>query len=89
MTIEKLAEMVAKGFEKTATKNDIKELRSELKSDMANLEQKLDNTERRLTAKIEAIDEKVDTLEEVDVRDIQRRVFILEKDVKQIKHKNV
>jgi len=82
ITIEKLAEMVAKGFAKTATKEDIKELRFEFKSDLA-------ETERRLSSKIEAIDEKVDTLEEVDVRDLQKRVFVLEKDVKQIKHKNV
>lgn len=52
------------------------------KSDLA-------DTERRLTAKIEAIDKKVDTLEEVDVRDLQWRGFVLEKDVKQIKHKHV
>jgi polyhydroxyalkanoate synthesis regulator phasin len=82
MTIEKLAEMVAEGFANTATKDDIKELRSELKADLANVE-------RRLIAKIEVIDEKVDTLEEADVRNLQRRVFVLEKDVKQIKQKNV
>ena len=52
------------------------------------LRSELGSTERRLTAKIESVDEKLDTLEEIDIRDIQRRVFVLEKDVKQIKHKN-
>ena len=77
ITIEKLAEMVARGFEKTATKDDIK-----------SLEFKIEDTERRLSAKIDAVDEKVDVLEEVDVRNLQRRVYVLEKDVKQIKHKH-
>ena len=80
ITIEKLATMVAKGFAKTATKEDIANMAT--KND-------LEDMERRLSAKIEALDEKVDTLEEVDVRDLQKRVFVLEKDVKQIKHKNV
>ena len=82
MTIEKLATMVAKGFNgidgKMATKNDIKELKLDLES-----------VERRLSTKIESIDEKVEALEEVDVRNLQQRVYILEKDVKQIKQKHV
>ena len=79
MTIEKLATMVAKGFASTATKDDIANMVT--KEDLA-------DTERRLTAKIEAVDEKVEALEEIDVRNLQRRVFVLEKDVKQIKHKH-
>lgn len=77
MTVEKLAVMVARGFANTATKDDIKELKLDI-----------EGVEQRLSAKIEAIDEKVDTLEEVDVRDLQKRVFGLEKDVKQLKHKH-
>jgi len=49
----------------------------------------LSTTERRLSAKIEAVDEKLDTLEGVDVRNLQRRVYVLEKDIKQIKSKHV
>ena len=80
ITIEKLVEMVARGFEKTATKDDIKGLATKID---------LEDVERRLSAKIDAVDEKVDALEEVDIRGLQRRVFVLEKDVKQIKHRNV
>lgn len=84
MTIDRLATMVAKGFanieENMATKEDLKNLAT--KDDLTDLE-------RKLSAKIEGIDEKVDTLEEVDVRDLQKRVYILEKDVKNLKHKHV
>ena len=84
-TLEKLeglvgvvARNVADIKDKMATKDDIK-----------GLEFKMEDTERRLSAKIDAVDEKVDALEEVDIRGLQRRVFVLEKDVKQIKHRNV
>ena len=49
----------------------------------------LNDVERRLSVKIDAIEEKVDNLEIVDVLNLQGRVSVLEKDVKQIKHKNV
>ena len=87
ITIEKLAEMVARGFEKTATKNDIAKVAT--KDDIKMLRFDLESTERKLTAKIESIDEKVDALEMADVRDIQRRVTVLEKDVGQIKRRHV
>jgi len=61
---------------------------ADIKDNMATKDD-LAATERRLSSKIEAIDEKVDILEEVDVKDLQRRVYVLEKDVKQIKHKHV
>ena len=63
-----------------ATKDDLKAFATKID---------LEDVERRLSAKIEAVDEKLDTLEEVDVRGLQYRVSVLEKDVKQIKHKNV
>ena len=83
ITIEKLATIIAKGFENTATKDDITRIEEKMatKDDLADLE-------RKLSAKIEAIDEKTDTLEEVDVRDLQKRVYVLEKDVKHLKHKH-
>ncbi|HEY4474338.1 MAG TPA: hypothetical protein VJC06_00210 [Candidatus Paceibacterota bacterium] len=84
-TLEKLeglvgvvARNVADIKDKMATKDDIK-----------GLEFKMEDTERRLSTKIDAVDEKLDALEEVDIRGLQRRVFVLEKDVKQIKHRNV
>lgn len=89
MTIEKLATMVAEGFsgieERMATKDDIANMAT--KDDLKNLATKDDlaDLERRLSNKIEVIDEKIDILEEVDVRDLQKRVYGLEKDVKQLK----
>ena len=84
-TLEKLeglvgvvARNVADIKDKMATKDDIK-----------GLEFKMEDTERRLSTKIDAVDEKLYALEEVDIRGLQRRVFVLEKDVKQIKHRNV
>lgn len=43
-------------------------------------------TEIRLSAKIEGVDQKIDWLEEIDVRGLQSRVSVLEKDVKNLKH---
>lgn len=89
MTIDKLATMVAEGFAHMATKDDISHMAT--KDDLKGLATKsdLEATERRLLAKIETIDEKIDTLEEGDIRDLQKRVFVLEKDVKNIKQKHV
>ena len=61
MTIEKLARMVASGFKNTATKEDLKNMAT--KTD-------LEDVERRLSAKIDMVDEKVDALEEADIRDL-------------------
>ena len=83
MTIEKLATMVAEGFSHMATKDDLKNLAT--KDDIKELRFDLESTERRLGAKTEEIDEKADTIEEVDVRDLQKRVYGLEKDVKHLK----
>ena len=51
ITIEKLATIIAKGFENTATKDDITRIEEKMatKDDLADLE-------RKLSAKIEAID---------------------------------
>src|SRR3989344_4189797 len=48
----------------------------------------LEDMERRLSNKIDAIDEKIDNLEEIDVQNIQERVSMLEKDVRVLKHKH-
>lgn len=76
-TMDKLATMVAKGFANTASKNDIK-----------NLEFKIEDVERRLSAKIDVVEEKVDLLEEIDVRGMQGRISALE-DAKKLKQKHV
>lgn len=63
-----------------ATKDDLKAFATKID---------LEDMERRLSAKIDAVEEKVDALEETDVRDLQKRVYTLEKNVKQLKHKHV
>lgn len=89
-----IARNVAEIKDEMATKKDIVDIRAEMatKKDLADLEMAMkDNlyaVERRLSAKIETVDEKVDLLEEIDVRDIQRRVTVLEKNVKVLKHKH-
>jgi polyhydroxyalkanoate synthesis regulator phasin len=70
-----------------ATKADIADMAT--KADITILRGDLETMERRLTTKIEAVDEKIDVLEESDVRDLQKRVYTLEKDVKHLKHKHV
>ena len=71
MTLENLAVMVARGFEKTATKEDLKEV--EIK-----LETKLSKLDRR----IEEIHDIVTTSQEGDITDLQRRTRVLERTVK-------
>ncbi len=75
-----IARNVADIKDNMATKDDLKAFATKID---------LEDMERRLSVKIEAVDEKLDTLEEVDIRNLQRRVYVLEKDVKQIKHKHV
>ena len=70
-----------------ATKDDIANMAT--KDDVKGLEFKIEDTERRLSVKIDAVEEKIDDLEMVDVLNLQGRVAVLEKDVKQIKHKHV
>jgi len=70
-----------------ATKDDIANMAT--KDDIKGLEFKIEDTERRLSVKIDAVEEKIDDLEMVDVLNLQGRVAVLEKDVKQIKHKHV
>lgn len=88
MTIEKLANMVAKGFgsvqDRMATKDDVTEIRA----DIAIVRHDMKSIERKLISSVEAVKEEVETLEEVDVRGLQYRVSVLEKDIKQIKHKH-
>jgi hypothetical protein len=48
MTIDDLALMVAKGFEHTATKDDLKELRVEIKGDIEGVKDQLEGTNRRI-----------------------------------------
>ena len=59
MTLEKLAEMIAAGFEQTATKEDIRQLREELglvDGRLSTVEQKLD---KALYKEIVRLEEKI------------------------------
>lgn len=91
--LENLVNVVARNLAEIksnmATKDDLKAFatKDNLKAFATKMD--LEDMERRISAKIEAVDEKLETLEEADVRELQRGVFILEKDVKQIKHKHV
>ena len=80
MTLEKLARMMANGFREIfgimATKEDLKLLAT--KEDLA-------ATERRLETKIDEVAETVKQLDEVDVRDLQHRIVVLEKGIRVIK----
>ena len=80
ITLEKLANMVARGFENTATKDDLKELRMELKGDIHALAKKVDKIDYQM-------DEVYDILkrfEENDILNLQKRVQILEKAVRSL-----
>ena|SRR3989344_4930329 len=73
---------------KMATKKDLEAFAK--KTDLEAFAKKtdLEDMERRLSNKIDAIDEKIDNLEEIDVQNIQERVSMLEKDVRVLKHKH-
>lgn len=72
MTIEELAIIIAKGF------NDI-EHRMATKQDLADLRQSLEKKIDRLDFKIDNLAEIVQQLDEVDIRELQHRVMVLEK----------
>lgn len=80
ITIEQLAEMIAKGFKDVATKNDIKDMAT--KTDIADVRADISDIRKelgRLEFKIDGVAETVQQLDEVDIRDLQRRVYALEK----------
>ncbi|OGN02243.1 MAG: hypothetical protein A2651_01235 [Candidatus Yanofskybacteria bacterium RIFCSPHIGHO2_01_FULL_42_12] len=66
-TLDIIARNVADIKDKMATKEDLGAFATKID---------LEDMERRLSVKIESVDEKVDALEEVDVRNLERRVFV-------------
>lgn len=79
MTLDKLADMVAAGFEHAT--NDINELKSdvgELKSDVGELKSKVSKIDYRL----DEVYDIVVRLEEGEILDLQKRMGALEKTVK-------
>ena len=77
MTVEKLAVMVARGFEKTATKDDLKILDVKLSNRLDDLDRKIDKVDFR-------VDQVHDILDggEKDFLSLQRRAQVLEKGTK-------
>ena len=79
MTLEKLASMVARGFDKTTSDT------SEIKSDVSEIKLKLSDHYKRfdkLEFKIDEVKDALGRLEESDVLNLQKRVQILEKAVR-------
>ena len=77
-TLDDLANMVAMGFENTATKDDLKELRLELKGDIYGLAKKVD----KLDFQMDEVHDILKRFEENDILNLQKRVQILEKAVR-------
>lgn len=79
MTLEKLAGMVARGFDKTTS--DI----SGVKSDISEIKIKLLEHDKRFDKvefKIDEVKDALERLEESDILNLQKRVQILEKAVR-------
>jgi len=85
LTLRDLFEVTEKGFQniesRMATKEDLFAVETKLWH-------KIEDGERRLTAKIDSIGDDVEALEVTEIRGIQRRLIILEKDVKSLKGKH-
>ena len=76
MTLDKLAGMVARGFDKTTT--DI----SKVKLDISGIKIKLSEHDKRfdkMEFKIDEVKDALERLEESDILNLQKRVQILEK----------
>lgn len=87
MTLDKLAQMVARGFEKTATKEELTGLEERVKTGFENIDERLTGVEQRLGKVENGIDEMHEILtrfEEGDILDLQKRIKILERAVKAI-----
>ena len=79
MTLEKLAGMVARGFDKTTSDT------SEIKSDISEIKFKLSGHDKRfdkLEFKVDEVKDALERLEESDILNLQKRVQILEKAVR-------
>lgn len=74
MTLDKLAVMVARGFEKTATKEDIKDVNQRIN--------KVDKRLGKVEYQVEEAHDILKRFEENDILNLQKRVQILEKAVR-------
>ena len=89
-TLDELATMIANGFEQTATKVDLEEIRQDvsvLKQDVSVLKQDVGEVKQkvsRLDYRVEEMHEILARFEEGDILDLQKRIKILERIVKAI-----
>lgn len=94
VTLDDLANMVAKGFENAATKEDVAVLEGKMDAHFNEVDVKFAKVDLRfddLEKKIEKVDYRVDEVYEVltrfeegDILDLQNRIKILERAVKAI-----
>lgn len=83
VTLDELANMVARGFENTATKRDI----SDVNLRMDGLDLRMDNLEKKVDKLDYQVSEVYDILkrfEESDILNLQKRVQTLEKAVRSL-----
>ena len=93
VTVDDLAVMIAKGFESTATKDDVKELGNRLDGVESRLE-KVENNVLELDAKVESVDKRLKKIEEAleplslsyrifqkEIQTMNSRIDLLEKKV--------
>jgi len=76
VTLDELANMVARGFENTATKRDILDVNSRID----NLEKKVD----KLDFQVDEVYDILKRFEESDTLNLQKRVQVLEKAVRSL-----
>ena len=75
-TLDDLANMIARGFENTATKEDIKEIKGKLAEH--------DKRFNKLEFQIDEMHDILKNFEEHDILNLQKRVQILEKAVRSL-----
>ena len=82
MTLDRLAEIVAKGFEHTASKEELKTLvsKDEFHTRMEKIERRLASVE----LKVDEVKDLVINLDEGEILDLQRRVQTLERSAKNL-----
>ena len=94
ITIENLAAMVKRGFDQTATKDDLKELATKaefihLEQKVDGLEQKVDGLEQKMEDGFRGVNRRIDLLREdiSDLPDIREELTDLGKRMDRVEHK--
>jgi len=80
ITLDELANMVARGFENTATRQELKELRSDMNARFSAVDKRLG----KLDYQVDEVHDILKRFEENDILNLQKRVQILEKAVRSL-----